>query len=140
MPATNLSKLVRTVRFLRSPKGCPWDRKQTHLSLIQYLREEAKELEVALRRDRWHEIEDELGDLLLNVFLHAEIAREKGRFDIEDVARAQALKLRRRHPHVFGDKRFKTAQEVKRHWAVIKDAERRLRSEDVRRRKARKDR
>lgn len=126
-----LDELAATVAYLRSPRGCPWDRTQTHLSLIKYLREESKELEKALRRGRWHEIEDELGDLLLNILLHAQIASEMGLFDIGDVAKSQGLKLRRRHPHVFGDRKFKTAREVKRHWRWIKDEERRLRSQDI---------
>lgn len=130
-----LDELAATVACLRSPLGCPWDRKQTHLSLIKYLREESRELEKALRRGRWHEIEDELGDLLLNILLHAQIASEMGRFDIGDVAKSQVLKLRRRHPHVFGARKFKTAREVKRHWRGIKEEERRLRSQDVARRK-----
>lgn len=137
MPS-QLDRLVEVVEFLRSPKGCPWDRKQTHKSLIKYLREESKELEQALKKGRWHEIEDELGDLLLNVFLHAQIASENGQFDIEDVARAQALKLRRRHPHVFGSKRFKTAAEVKRNWSWIKSGERKAREQDLRKRQAKR--
>lgn len=136
MPHRQLERLLRTVAFLRSQRGCPWDRKQTHRSLIPYLREEARELEAALRGGDWHEIEDELGDLLLNILLHAQIAAEQGRFDIEDVARSQALKLRRRHPHVFADARYRTAGEVKRHWRRIKARERALRRRDVRRRSA----
>lgn len=133
MPS-QLDRLAKTVAFLRSPKGCPWDRKQTHVSLIKYLREEARELEQALKGGEWHEIEDELGDLLLNIFLHARIAEEKGLFTIEDVARSQVLKLRRRHPHVFSNKKFKTAAQVKKNWHWIKDAERRRRALDVARR------
>jgi len=128
---TELQKLVDIVARLRSPKGCPWDRKQTHLSLIPYLREEAGEVEEALRRGRWHEIEDELGDLLLQILLHSEIAREKKRFTLEDVARSQRLKLIRRHPHVFGDAQYKTAEAVLRNWDEIKKGERKLRRADV---------
>lgn len=127
-----LESLARLIQRLRSPRGCPWDRKQTHVSLIPYLREEAAELASALKRGRPHEIEDELGDLLLNVFLHAQIAGEKGLFDINDVARSQVLKLRRRHPHVFGKKKFKTAEAVLRNWGEVKDAERKLRDREVR--------
>jgi MazG family protein len=129
-----LDELIAVIARLRSPKGCPWDRKQTHVSLIRYLREEARELEHAIRKGAWHEIEDELGDLLLQIVLHAQIAREDGRFDIQDVARSQVLKLKRRHPHVFGGRRFKTAEEVVRHWDELKGLERRLRRGDVRRR------
>jgi len=132
--ASELSKLVRLVARLRSPEGCPWDREQTHESLLRYLREEAGEVEQAVKGGRWDELEDELGDLLLQVLLHAEIASERGDFDIEDVARAQYLKLKRRHPHVFGDLKFKTGAEVKLNWKVIKDAERKLRAQDLARR------
>ena len=127
----SLDDLIAVIARLRSPKGCPWDRKQTHVSLIKYLREESKELERAIKKGVWHEIEDELGDLLLQVLLHARIAEERGRFDIQDVARSQALKLRRRHPHVFGSRKFKTAGDVVRNWDSIKVEERRLRAADV---------
>lgn len=124
-------KLVKLIEKLRSPTGCPWDRAQTHESLIPYLREEAKEVEEALLKGEWHEIEDELGDLLLQILLHSEIAREKKRFTLEDVARSQRLKLVRRHPHVFGDAQYKTAQAVLRNWDEIKKRERKLRRADV---------
>ena len=131
-------RLVRLVARLRSPGGCPWDRAQTHATLIKYLREEAKELEHSLRRGRWHEIEDELGDLLLQVLLHAHIEEEAGRFDIEDVAKSQRLKLRRRHPHVFGKRRFKTPGQVLANWGSIKAEERKRREADLVRRGGRK--
>ncbi|MBI4422970.1 MAG: hypothetical protein HY554_04555 [Elusimicrobia bacterium] len=133
---TELERLVRLVAKLRSPGGCPWDRKQTHESLIRYLREEAREVEQALRKGDWHDIEDELGDLLLQVLLHARIKEEEGRFDIEDVARSQHLKLRRRHPHVFGGPKYKTAEAVLADWDAIKASERKLRAGDVERRVA----
>ena len=132
---TELQRLADLVAYLRSPKGCPWDRAQTHLSLIPYLQEESAEVETALRRGVWHEIEDELGDLLLQILLHAEIAREKGRFDLEDLARSQRLKLERRHPHVFGDATYATADAVHRNWDEIKEGERLLRKSDVAARK-----
>lgn len=134
MKKTALEKLVGLVAKLRSPKGCPWDREQTHLSLIRYLHEEARELAAALKKGNPHDVEDELGDVLLQVLLHAQIAREAGVFDIEDVALSQYHKLRRRHPHVFGRRRFKTAADVLRHWSEIKRAERRLRERDLLRR------
>ena len=131
-----LDRLVKLIARLRAPGGCPWDRRQTHRSLIPYLKEEAAELAVALKKGEWHHIEDELGDVLLQVLLHAEIAREKGQFDIQDVARSQYLKLKRRHPHVFGSRKFKTAGEVLRNWDAVKSRERDLRSRDVRRRES----
>jgi len=137
--AKALAELKSVVARLRAPKGCPWDRKQTHRSLIPFLREESEELAVALKRGRWEEMEDELGDILFHVMLHAKIAEENGRFTLEDVARSQALKLRRRHPHVFArDRKFKTAEEVLAHWKSIKATERALRDRDVARRSARK--
>jgi len=102
--------------------------------LIKYLREEARELEVALRRGAWHEIEDELGDLLLQVLLHSQIAREQGLFDIQDVAESQYRKLVRRHPHVFGRKKLRTAREVLAGWKELKRAESLQRRKDLRRR------
>ena len=126
----SLDRLVEVVARLRSPGGCPWDREQTHLSLIRFLREEARELEDAVRNGKAHEIEDELGDVLLQVFLHAQIAKENGLFDIQDVAESQLLKLKRRHPHVFGSRQYKTAEQVVRHWSSIKEDERRMRSKD----------
>ncbi len=133
-------ELVDLVAYLRSPKGCPWDRKQTHVSLIKYLREEALEVEKALKRGRWHEIEDELGDLLLQILLHSQIETERGRFDIQDVARAQYLKLKRRHPHVFAGLKIETAQGVLDVWERIKRRERVLRRADVRARESRRAR
>ena len=128
-------ELVSIIARLRAPKGCPWDRKQTHASLVKYLREEARELEAAIRKGEWHELEDELGDMLLQILLHAQISKEEGFFDIQDVARSQALKLKRRHPHVFGSRKFSTAGQVLRHWAEIKEKERKLRRKDVLRRR-----
>jgi uncharacterized protein YabN with tetrapyrrole methylase and pyrophosphatase domain len=125
-----LDKLIAVIARLRAPGGCPWDRDQTHRSLIRFLREETLELERALRRGRAEEIEDELGDVLLQVLLHAQIEGEKGRSGIQGVARAQTLKLIRRHPHVFGKKRLKTADDVLRSWPELKRREQRLRRRD----------
>lgn len=135
--AKPLDELIALVAFLRSPRGCPWDRRQTHKSLIPYLQEEARELSRALRKGEWHEIEDELGDVLLQVLLHSQIQSEKGRFGVQEVARSLFLKLKRRHPHVFGRRRFKTAAEVKANWRGLKDSERRMRERDVARRSRR---
>jgi len=134
---SGLKSLRLVVDRLLSEKGCPWDLEQTHKSLIPYLREESKELEKALARGRWHEIEDELGDLLFHIFFHSKIAEKAGHFDIDEMAQSQALKLIRRHPHVFGRTRlFKNGGEVARNWKKIKTAERALRRKDVSRRKA----
>jgi len=121
---------VRTMRILR--EECPWDREQTHQSLVKYLIEESYELIDAVSRLRAEEpdwvgyaaIEDELGDVLLSVLFHAAIARENGAFDIDDAAEVMRQKLVRRHPHVFGDVEVGSAADVKRNWDEIKDVER----------------
>lgn len=120
----SFAKLVAMMRTLRAPNGCPWDRKQTHASLLKYLREESAEVARAVHKKDWDNLKDELGDVLLQVLFHAEIAREARRFDIDDVLAALASKLKRRHPHVFGRrKETLTAAEVRRRWNLIKAKE-----------------
>ena len=98
-----LAELVAVVAQLRDPeRGCPWDLEQTHSSLVPYLLEEAHELADAIRHGDDHQLAEELGDLLLQVVLHAQLAREQGRFDLAQIARGISAKLIRRHPHVFG--------------------------------------
>jgi tetrapyrrole methylase family protein/MazG family protein len=121
---------VRTMAVLR--RECPWDREQTHQTLVKYLVEETYELIDAVSRldadgPDWvgyAEVEDELGDVLLSVLFHAAIAKEKGAFDIDDAAEVMRQKLVRRHPHVFGGIEVDSAAEVKRNWDEIKDGER----------------
>ncbi len=128
--AGGLRKLDAVVAKLLGPGGCPWDREQTHKSLIPYLREESAELADALEGGRWHEIEDELGDLLFHILFHARLG--KRRFNFDTVAESQANKLMRRHPHVFGRTRtFKDSKEVLANWKTIKAAERALRAREV---------
>lgn len=117
------STLVQIVSKLRSPEGCPWDRQQTHESLKRFLLEETYELFEAIDQKRAESIKDELGDVLLQVLLHAEIAREQGAFSIEDVISNLADKLMRRHPHVFGEAEDKTAEQVTKTWEAIKKDE-----------------
>lgn len=137
--ARGLEKLEAVVARLLSPRGCPWDRAQTHETLVPYLREESKELADAIKGGRWHEIEDELGDLLFHIFFHSKIAEKAGHFSMNDVAQAQARKLMRRHPHVFGrTRKFKDEKDVRRHWDEIKSVERALRAKEVAARQARK--
>jgi tetrapyrrole methylase family protein/MazG family protein len=109
---------------LRRPDGCPWDREQTHESLRKHLLEEAYEVYDALGRGATPDLADELGDLLLQVVLHAQLAAEAGIFDLADVQAALATKIVRRHPHVFGDAEARTAADVNRQWETIKAAER----------------
>lgn len=110
---------------LRRPDGCPWDREQTHRSLRSHLLEEAYEVYDALDTDVADPgLADELGDLWLQVVLHAQLAAEAGSFDLTDVQSAIARKIVRRHPHVFGDAEARTASDVNRQWERIKAAER----------------
>lgn len=111
------------MHVLRAPGGCPWDAEQTHESLVRHLLEEAYEVAAAVRSGDRDELVDELGDLLLQPFFHAEIASETGRFDIDEVARAICEKLIRRHPHVFGEASAATPEAVLTQWEAIKDGE-----------------
>ncbi len=109
---------------LRSPEGCPWDRKQTHESLLPYLLEETYEVVDAVKKGDDEELKEELGDLLLQVVFHSQIAKERGAFDIKDVVDAIAKKLIHRHPHVFGGREdIKTAEDVSREWERLKEKE-----------------
>jgi MazG family protein len=109
---------------LRAPDGCPWDREQTHESLRSHLLEEAYEVYDALEHGATPELADELGDLWLQIVLHAQLAAEEGVFDLADVQAAIASKIVRRHPHVFGEAEARTASDVNRQWERIKAAER----------------
>ncbi len=109
---------------LRRPDGCPWDREQTHVSLKKHLLEEAYEVYDALDDEATPELAGELGDLLLQIVLHAQLAAEAGVFDMTDVQAEIGRKIVRRHPHVFGDAHVKTASDVNRQWEQIKRAER----------------
>jgi MazG family protein len=121
-------KLVALQARLRAPNGCPWDREQTHATLRTYLVEETYEVLDALESRDDEKFAEEMGDLLLQVVFHSQIAAEEGRFTIADVIREIHEKMVRRHPHVFGDKRAKDAEEVLKHWHQIKAEERRSKS------------
>ena len=108
---------------LRSPKGCPWDREQDHQSLRWHAVEEVYELLDAIESRDDHELEEELGDLLLQVVFHCQLAKERGAFDFNKVARHITEKLIRRHPHVFGTTKVKNVDEVWANWEKIKRAE-----------------
>jgi MazG family protein len=116
-------RLCEIMRRLREPGGCPWDREQTHASLVPGLLEEAYEVADAIRKDDDANLREELGDLLLQVVIHAQIASEEGRFTIDDVARDIGDKLIRRHPHVFADTQARDTGAVLRQWDAIKRAE-----------------
>jgi tetrapyrrole methylase family protein/MazG family protein len=119
----SFDELVRIMAVLRAPDGCPWDREQTHMSLRRHLVEEAYEAVAAIEAGDDTEIVDELGDILLQVVFHSQIASEDGRFDIDDVADAIVAKLRRRHPHIFADAIADTPAEVMERWDRIKRTE-----------------
>ena len=116
-------RLIKIMARLRGPSGCPWDKEQTPQSLKPYLIEEAYEVLEAIDLNDDDEIKEELGDLLLQVVFHAQIASEENRFNIDDVAEAIADKLIRRHPHVFGDRQADTPDEVIKNWEAIKAEE-----------------
>ncbi len=117
-------KLAAVQARLRAPDGCPWDREQTHASLRTYLIEEAYEVLEALESGDDAKFAEEMGDLLLQIVFHSQIAKEEGRFTVSDVIREVHDKMIRRHPHVFGEKRAKDAAEVLKNWEQIKKEER----------------
>lgn len=119
-----MDKLLETMRRLRAPDGCPWDREQTHESLRPYLLEEAAEAVDALETADPALMADELGDVLLQVAFHAVVAEEAGTFSYGDIEASIVAKLVRRHPHIFGDTQVADAAEVKRNWDRIKAEER----------------
>ncbi len=122
---SNFEELVAVMKRLRAPEGCPWDREQTHDSLKPYMLEEAYEALEAIDLRDDDELCKELGDVLLQVVFHAQIADEEQRFSIDDVAGSIVEKLVRRHPHVFGDVQVKDAKNVLENWEEIKKQERR---------------
>ncbi|MEY4385189.1 MAG: hypothetical protein RLY20_472 [Verrucomicrobiota bacterium] len=120
-PAIN--QLLAVMAKLRSPKGCPWDREQDHMTLRRHAIEEVYELIDAIEAGDDHEMAEELGDLLLQVVFHCQMAEERGAFNFEKVAQNIADKLIRRHPHVFGKVKVKDVDEVWANWEKIKKAE-----------------
>jgi XTP/dITP diphosphohydrolase len=118
-----INDLLGVMAKLRSPQGCPWDREQNHCSLRFHAVEEVYELLDAIESGDDHEMLEELGDLLLQVVFHCQLARERKAFDFEQVARQIVDKLIRRHPHVFGTARVKTVAAVWTQWEQIKTAE-----------------
>lgn len=121
--ASAIDDLLGVMARLRGPGGCPWDREQDHTTLRWHAVEEAYELIDAIESRDDQELEEELGDLLLQVVFHCQLARERGAFDFNRVARRIADKLIRRHPHVFGDLTVKDVDQVWANWEKIKRAE-----------------
>jgi XTP/dITP diphosphohydrolase len=118
-----IDDLLRIMARLRAPDGCPWDREQDHASLRWHAVEEVYELVDAIEAGDDLELEEELGDLLMQVVFHCQLARERGAFDFEEVARHLADKLMRRHPHVFGEMKVRDVEQVWSNWEKIKRAE-----------------
>jgi len=119
----SIDKLLKVMAKLRSPKGCPWDREQDHMTLRWHAVEEVYELLDAIEARDDHELEEELGDLLLQVVFHCQLAKERGAFNFDKVAQRITEKLIRRHPHVFGTTKVKDVDEVWANWEKIKRAE-----------------
>lgn len=119
----NLEKLIEIVSVLRSENGCKWDREQTHDTLKRNMLEEAYEAVDAINDNDMKHLEEELGDVLLQVVLHSQIAKEENAFSIEDVAKTLSDKLIHRHPHVFGDTKVSSTQEILDNWEKLKKEE-----------------
>lgn len=122
-PEMQVERLKAIMHRLRAPGGCPWDAEQTHESLVPCLIEESYEVVDAIKREDHPHLEEELGDLLLQVVFHSELAEEAGRYNMNDVARGISEKLIRRHPHVFGDSVVSGADGVLSQWDAIKRQE-----------------
>ena len=119
----NIDRLVDIIAQLRAENGCPWDREQTHDTLKRNILEETDELIDAINDNNKNAMKEELGDVLLQVVFHAQIAHENGEFDIDDVAKTISDKLIRRHPHVFGSTKVSGTDEVLKNWDEIKKTE-----------------
>lgn len=116
--------LVETIAVLRGPNGCPWDKKQTHETLIKCLQNESQELVDAIKNKDDENMKEELGDVLLQVLMNSQIAAEEGKFTIDDVIQGLYDKLHRRHPHVFGDHaKAASAEEALEVWREMKKRE-----------------
>ncbi len=127
-PSRDIARLLEIMSALRHPvNGCPWDIKQNFASIVPYTLEEAYEVADAVERGDFVDLKDELGDLLLQVVFHAQMAQEAGHFEFGDVVAAITAKMIRRHPHIFGSKRDLTPEQVKALWGEVKAQEKRLR-------------
>ena len=123
MKETKFNELKQIFKTLHGPKGCLWDKEQTHQSLVKSLREETQELVQAIKSEDFDNMKEELGDVLLQVMFHSQIAFKQKKFDIEDVIDVLIKKLKRRHPHVFGKTKVKSSAQIIRNWNKIKATE-----------------
>lgn len=127
MKKTKFNELKEIFAKLHSKKGCLWDKKQTHKSILPGLREEVGEFIAEVNKGDFRNMKEELGDILLHVMFHAQIASKDGKFNIENVIDGLIRKLKRRHPHVFGNVKVKSSSQIIRNWNKIKKEEKRLR-------------
>jgi tetrapyrrole methylase family protein/MazG family protein len=123
MKKTKFNELKDIYQTLHSPKGCMWDRKQTHRSILNDLKEEVEEFIEAVKNNDTRQMEEELGDILLHVMFQAQIAQKRKKFDIEDVISVLIKKIKRRHPHVFGNLKVRNTRQIISNWNKIKLAE-----------------
>jgi tetrapyrrole methylase family protein/MazG family protein len=117
------NNLKKTIKKLRGPKGCPWDKKQTHKTLIKYLKSEVEEFIECQQNNDYEGMKEELGDILLQIFMHAQIASENKKFNIDDVFKTLNKKLVRRHPHVFNKTKINSINDIIINWEKIKQEE-----------------
>jgi tetrapyrrole methylase family protein/MazG family protein len=122
-PRTKFIELKKIFTRLHGPRGCLWDKQQTYKTLIPHFREEVREFILAVKKNSRHEMQEELGDLLLHVMFYAQISSRHNRFDIEDVIDGLIRKLKRRHPHVFGKAKVKSSRQIIMNWNKIKSQE-----------------
>jgi uncharacterized protein YabN with tetrapyrrole methylase and pyrophosphatase domain len=120
---TKFTELKKIFNTLHGSRGCLWDKQQTHKSLIPYLREEAREFIAEVNKGDFSHMKEELGDILLQIMFHAQIASKCGQFDVEDVIGVLIRKLKRRHPHVFGIVKVGSIRQIIRNWKRIKATE-----------------
>lgn len=123
----SIENLVKIIEKLRAPDGCPWDREQTHDSIRGHLLEEAAEFLDAVDAKNYPNMCEELGDLLMHIMLHSQMAKEEGRFCFEDVVKELSDKLVRRHPHVFGEVKVGSSEDVVKIWSDVKASEKKSR-------------
>ncbi len=126
MKKTKFNELKKVFITLHGPKGCLWDKKQTHKTLIKDLREEVEEFIQAVKRDNSAHMQEELGDILLHVMFNAAIASKNRRFNIEDVIDGLISKIKRRHPHVFGRLKVSSTRQIIANWNRIKKEEKKI--------------
>ena len=133
MAKTKFTELKKIFDTLHGPRGCLWDKKQTHKTILSHMREEVDEYVRAVRAGDVHNMKEELGDVLLHVMFHSKLASKAGKFDVEDVISELIKKLKRRHPHVFGKEKVTSSRQIIRNWEKIKAEEKRAKKRALKR-------